>query len=115
MNDSVPSKADLPLPDYDHLELGSLDASIRHLDSGALQQLLDYERQHGNRLSVVQVLERRAEELAGAEAPLASPGRGATHEAPPPSAGSRVSPATQGPAVNPPSHGDPTNPAQPKG
>ena len=115
MNDRVPSKADLPLPDYDHLELGSLAASIRHLDSSALHQLLDYERQHANRLPALQVLERRVEQLRGAEAPLADPGRGASHEAPPPGAGSRVSPATQGPALNPPSHGDPTNPGQPKG
>jgi hypothetical protein len=109
-----PTKDDLPVPDYDHLELGSLAASIRSLDSKAVQLLLGHEREHGNRLPAVQVLERRLEELSGAEAPVATSGRAASHEAPPPSGGSKVTPATEGPAVNPPSQGDPTNPAQPK-
>jgi hypothetical protein len=114
MTDRNPSKSTLPLPDYDHLELGSLAARIRPLDAEAVGQLLAYERQHGNRLPAVQVLERRAEELSAGAAPAEASAQGASHEAAAASEGSPASPATQGPAVNPPSHGDPTNPAQPR-
>jgi hypothetical protein len=55
---------DLPLPDYDHLPVGSLTSRIRTLNAGALQTLLDYERRHANRIMVVTVMERR---LAGLE------------------------------------------------
>jgi hypothetical protein len=50
---------ELPLPDYDHLPLGSLEGRIRSLDADALTVLLDYERAHGNRLPVTLLLERR--------------------------------------------------------
>jgi hypothetical protein len=92
------SSADLPLADYDDLTLGAVESRIRSLDAASLRQLLDYERAHGNRLPVVQLLEQRSAQLeAGAEPTGVSPAR------------------TEGPPVNPPSHGDPTNPAQPRG
>jgi hypothetical protein len=112
MNDAA-KHSDLPLPDYDHVPVGMLPAQISALDEGAVSQLLDYERGHGDRLPVVQVLEHRlaalregAEPSEGAPAPLPD----VTGD----SGGSKVSPATSGPPVNPPSHGVPTNPAQPR-
>jgi len=97
---------DLPLPDYDHLQVGSLTSRIRTLASDDVQTLLAYERSHANRIQVVSAMEHR---LSGGD-PTAT---GA--DAPPAAAGSsQVSEATSGPPVNPPSHGDPTNPAQPR-
>jgi hypothetical protein len=55
----------LPLPDYDHLPLGSLEGRIRSLDADGLTALLDYERAHGDRLPVTQLLERRLEAVRG--------------------------------------------------
>src|SRR4051812_9507094 len=103
----------LPLPDYDHIPLGTLPSRISALDEGGVQALLDYEHAHGNRLPVVQVLEHRIEALRGGAEPS-----GAVEQDMPEvsssSSGSRVSPATAGPKLNPPSQGVPTNPAQPR-
>jgi hypothetical protein len=106
----------LPLPDYDHLPLGGLTSRIRTLDATGVQTLLDYERAHGNRLPVVEVLRNRLEALQnGAQPSGGDPAADFTSEAPEPAAGgSKVSQATSGPPVNPPSHGDPSNPAQPR-
>jgi hypothetical protein len=109
----APRRDDLPLPDYDHVPLGSLATRIRALDTDGLSSLLAYEREHGNRLPVLQVLENRLQALQGgaepvgtipADMPEVSQGR----------AGSMVTPDTSGPPINPPSQGDPTNPAQPR-
>ena len=106
---------ELPLPDYDYLPVGSLQSRIRTLDAEGVDRLLDYEREHANRLAVLRLLEMRAEALAeGAEPTGGSP------QAFAPEAGARTAQAqeaavTPGPPVNPPSHGDPTNPAQPRG
>ena len=106
---------ELPLPDYDHLPIGSLEGRIRSLDADALQQLLDYEQEHGNRLPVVQVLRTRIDAVKGG-APLSggSPLADTPEIQHAPQAGSTSGPQTEGPPVNPPSHGDPTNPAQPR-
>ncbi len=50
---------ELPLPDYDHLTLGSLRARLARLDAVALGQLRDYERTHANRVAVVTMLDNR--------------------------------------------------------
>jgi hypothetical protein len=108
-----PAHDELPLPDYDHIPLGTLPMRITALDEAGIGQLLAFERAHGNRLPVLQVLERRLEALQGGAEPsgtipdsLPEVSQGHT--------GSPVSPATSGPPMNPPSHGDPTNPAQPR-
>jgi hypothetical protein len=112
----TPHHDELPLPDYDHLPLGSLEGRIRSLDADGLEALLDYERAHGNRLPVVQVLERRLEAVrGGAELSGGDPMAATPEVQHAPQAGGTASPQTQGPPVNPPSHGDPTNPAQPRG
>lgn len=112
MNDS-PMRDELPLPDYDHIPLGTLPSRITGLGEQGITALLAYEQGHGNRLPVIQVLESRLEALRNGAEPS-----GALPEEMPEVAqsqqGSKVSTATSGPPVNPPSHGDPTNPAQPR-
>ena len=106
---------ELPLPDYDHLPTGSLEGRIRTLDAAGVEALLAYERAHGDRLPVVQLLSARLEQLAAGAAPSGGSPTAPTPEAEhAPQAGSPVSPETQGPPVNPPSQGVPTNPAQPR-
>jgi hypothetical protein len=113
--DATVRHEDLPIPDYDHLPIGDLGHRIRSLDAGGLGALLAYERAHGNRLPVVQVLQSRLDaveggaELSGGDAAGLAPSLVDTAEG-----GSKASLATQGPKINPPSQGDPTNPAQPR-
>jgi hypothetical protein len=106
---------DLPLPDYDHLPVGSLISRIRTLDTTGLQTLLDYEKGHANRVQVVSAMQSRLTSLKnGAQPSGGDPAAPAPEAAPAPDGGSSASAATAGPPVNPPSHGDPTNPAQPR-
>lgn len=116
MTDSTsanPSRDDLPVPDYDHLPLGSLTHRIRSLDQAGLDQLIRYEEQHGARVPALQVLKaRRAALNAGAEpsgGPSAAEAADLTLGV---AGGSAVSPATEGPVTNPPPHGVPGNPGQ---
>jgi hypothetical protein len=105
----------LPLPDYDHLALGSLTSRIRSLDAAGIETLLSYEKAHGNRLPVVTVLENRLTALhEGAQPSGGDPAAAAADDPVQTAGGSKVSEATSGPPINPPSHGDPTNPAQPR-
>jgi hypothetical protein len=106
---------DLPLPDYDHLPVGSLVSRVRTLDAGDLQTVLSYEKAHANRVQVIQALTHRLNDVkAGAQPSGGAPDAAHPEAAPAPEGGSAVSEATSGPPVNPPSHGDPTNPAQPR-
>ncbi|CAA9330190.1 MAG: hypothetical protein AVDCRST_MAG29-996 [uncultured Nocardioidaceae bacterium] len=109
----APDRDDLPLPEFDHLPLGTLPSRIHSLDASGVSKLLAFERAHGNRLPVVLVLERRLEALGNDAEPSGSlppdmPELSEGH------GGSPVSPQTSGPPINPPSQGDPTNPAQPR-
>ncbi|WP_298456862.1 hypothetical protein [uncultured Cellulomonas sp.] len=106
---------DLPIPDYDHLPVGDLGHRIRSLPAGDLQTLLAYERAHGDRLPVVQLLQVRLEEVQGGAEPSGGDPSGiAPSLTDTAQGGSPVSPQTQGPPINPPSQGVPTNPAQPR-
>ena len=106
---------DLPLPDYDHLPVGSLTSRIRTLGSEDLKTLLSYERAHANRVQVVSAMQHRLDGLAEGAQPSGGDPEAPAPEAPPAAAGgSKVSEATTGPKMNPPSQGDPTNPAQPR-
>ena len=58
----------LPIPDYDHLPVGSLASRIRTLDAGGVETLLAYERAHGDRLPVTEQLTRRLEALRSGDA-----------------------------------------------
>jgi hypothetical protein len=115
MSTSAPSHDDLPLPDFDHLPLNSLAQRIRILDQSGVQALLSYERDHGNRLPVTEVLERRLEELEGGAEPSQGSAEGMTPEkADGPAAPRQIDQTTEAPSINPPSHGTPMNPAQPR-
>jgi len=105
----------LPLPDYDHLPVGSLISRVRTLDAQGLQTLLSYEKSHANRIQVVQAMTHRLSGLEAGDQPSGGdPAAAQPEHAAAPAGGSPVSEATSGPPVNPPSHGDPTNPAQPR-
>jgi hypothetical protein len=109
----VPAERDLPLPDYDHLPVGSLTSRIRALGADDLTTLLNYERAHANRMQVVTVMESRLSGLREGAQPSGGDPAAPAPEAPPaPAGGSKVSAATTGPPINPPSQGDPTNPAR---
>jgi len=106
---------ELPLPDYDHLPLGSLVQRIRTLDAEGLTALLAYEQQHGNRLPVVEVLQARMQELESGTEPSPGSPTGLTPEkGAEPSSPRSIDQTTDAPSINPPSQGDPTNPAQPR-
>ncbi|WP_119726472.1 hypothetical protein [Thermomonospora amylolytica] len=110
-----PDRADLPLPDYDHLPVSSLQHRIRSLERADLERLMAYENEHAHRTPVLEVMQARLDQLdAGATPSGGSPDAPAPERAPAAEGGSRVTPATSGPPMNPPSQGDPTNPAQPR-
>ncbi|PZA22526.1 hypothetical protein [Modestobacter versicolor] len=107
-------RTDLPVPDYDHLPVGSLTSRIRTLDADDLQTLLSYEKAHANRIQVVQAMTHRLDELkSGAQPSGGDPAAAQPERAPAPAGGPQLSEPTAGPPVNPRSHGDPTTPAQP--
>jgi hypothetical protein len=45
----MPSRDELPVPDYDHLPVGSLAHRIRALDADAIDVLVAYENEHAAR------------------------------------------------------------------
>ncbi|EMY34271.1 hypothetical protein D477_010526 [Arthrobacter crystallopoietes BAB-32] len=112
MNESK-AHNELPLPDYDHIPQGTLPTRITGLSEQQVAELLDYEKAHGNRLPVVQVLQQRIEALRNGAEPsgTANPDTPEVSQA---HGGSPVRPETAGPPVNPPSQGVPTNPSQPR-
>jgi hypothetical protein len=92
---AVTNRAELPIPDYDHLPEGALAHRIRSLPAESLRRLLDYEQAHGNRLPVVQLLEQRMHALQSGQA-MPSPGDPGARQpehAPPPDGGSPGNPA----------------------
>jgi len=107
---------ELPLPDYDELPTGTIESRIRALDTEGVEQVLEYERGHADRVQVVQLLEHRLETLRSGDAvPSGGDPSAGTPEVPRGEPGGSVaSPATEGPKQNPPSQGVPTNPAQPR-
>lgn len=104
---------ELPLPGYDELPVGSLEARVRTLDAEGVRRLVEYEKAHADRPAVMQILGRRAAELSGGAQPTGGSPQGFQPEAQH-STGPAQPAVTEGPPQNPPSHGDPTNPAQPR-
>ena len=107
-------RANLAVPDYDHLPVATLRDRVRSLEAGQLDDLITYEEAHGAREPVLTVLRARAQQLAqGAEPSGGDPAAAQPEHAPAP-----TGPAlgeSGAPPINPPSQGDPTNPAQPRG
>jgi hypothetical protein len=60
----VPSHDELPLPDYDHMTLGSLRGRLRSLTLEQLVAVRDYEKAHADRLPVVTLVDNRIAKLA---------------------------------------------------
>lgn len=76
---------DLPLPDYDHMTLGSLRGRLRSLDVDQLVALRGYEKAHADRLPVVTMLDNRIAKLATtAGSPSATGATGAPSQEPAP-------------------------------
>lgn len=63
----ITDHSELPLPDYDHMTLGSLRGRLRSLDMQQLVQLRDYEKSKADRLPVVTMLDNRIAKLANGE------------------------------------------------
>ncbi|KQX07641.1 MULTISPECIES: hypothetical protein [unclassified Leifsonia] len=108
------SHDDLPFPEYDHVQLGHLPARIAPLTGDQLQQLIDYEEQHGNRLPVLVVLRTRLEALRNGAEPTGTLHTDFAEQQGAPGPTGVGPQTTSAPPVNPPAHGDPTNPAQPR-
>jgi hypothetical protein len=107
---TAPERSSLPLRDYDHLPLSALAYRIRSLTAEEISQLLSYEREHANRLPVVQLLQTRLAELAAGAQPTGHRQQEGPEWPPPPSGRSPVSPATAAPPPHPPPHGGPREP-----
>ncbi|HVL85372.1 MAG TPA: hypothetical protein VM367_13945 [Pseudonocardia sp.] len=78
--------AQLPLPGYDHLPVGSLAHRIRALDAHDLTVILDHERAHADRFNVVQLLTQRLDALRAGDAEPSGgdPAAAQPEQAPPP-------------------------------
>jgi len=115
--EAVPPRSEFPLPDYDHLPTAALAHQIRTLDAGGLTTLLNYERDHGNRVPVISVLEARLRELDAGEKPTTgSPDSFVPEKSPGPPAPRSIDQTTDAPKINPPSKVTPPtqlNPADP--
>jgi hypothetical protein len=102
----VTAHDDLPLPDYDHMTLGSLRGRLRSLTVDQLVQVRDYEKAHADRLPVVTLLDNRIAKLAtdaaatpseGGEQPVlpAPAGKGKVTKATAPKAAAKSAPRTK--------------------
>src|SRR5215218_8423561 len=117
-NDTVPESGtldrdDLPLPDFDHIPLGTLPSRLHPLDERGITQLLGWERAHGNRLPVIQVLEARIQQLRdGAEPSGSVPD--SMPEVTSSQTGSPVSPSTSPDVTPEPAKSSPILPSQPQ-
>ncbi len=63
------SEQELPLPDYDELPLGSLRHRMRALTEDEVGLLLEHEREHANRVPVIELLRSRLDELGQGATP----------------------------------------------
>lgn len=100
VGEEVVEHDELPLPDYDHLTLGSLRGRMRSLDLPQLIQIRDYEKAHAGRLPIVTMLDNRIAKLASdPTAPLSGGGGAAPEKKAGAKGGSKVEPQTADPGV----------------
>jgi hypothetical protein len=91
----VPMNEQLPIPDYDHLPIGSLSHRIRALNAEGVAAILRYERAHADRVQLVEVLARRLDALRSGEAePSTGDPAAAQPEHAPPARGASPVPTT---------------------
>ncbi|MBN0043735.1 hypothetical protein JS756_06360 [Streptomyces actuosus] len=112
-----PGRSVLPLPDYDHLPLGGLESRVRSLTAEGVEELLAYERAHGHRLPVTEVLMSRLNQLrAGAEPTSGDPTALRPERSEPRAGAARPStaPATSPRPFSPPPHGTPDRRGKPR-
>ncbi|MFE2429346.1 ChaB family protein [Streptomyces sp. NPDC059373] len=109
-----PRHDELPLADYDHLPIGSLEHRIRSLHASELKTLLAYEREHANRAPVVRILRARLDQLRAGAKPSHGGDRFRPEQPAAPHAGSKVTPATSPQPIHPPLHGTPAQSGKPK-
>ena len=57
----------LPVPDFEVAPPGSLPPRISELDIEQVEQLIGYERNHGERARVLDLLERRRDQIRASE------------------------------------------------
>lgn len=112
---SSPERAELPLPDYDHLPVATLQHRIRSLSLEQVQQVMDYERAHAQRTPVLEVLQSRIDQLAAGAEPSQGSQETRPEQPPAPAKGSQVSRRTTAPPAGSPPHGVPSQPGKPKG
>ncbi|PRX96730.1 hypothetical protein [Allonocardiopsis opalescens] len=108
-------RATLPIADYEHLPVGSLQHRIRSLSEDQLRALIDHEEAHARRTRVLEIMTRRLAELEQGAEPSDGVHERHLEAPPPPAGGSPVTDASAGPPVNPPPHGVPAQPGRPKG
>jgi len=65
--DEPTSAADLPIPDFDNVSLGSLRARLRSLSVEDLVTLREWEKAHAHRLPVVTLLDNRIAKVSAAD------------------------------------------------
>ncbi len=70
--ETPPERDELALPDFAHLPLGTLPMRIAPLTEKQVNELLEYERAHANRLPVIVVLEGRVSALQAGATPSGS-------------------------------------------
>ena len=59
--------ASLPVPEFDLVPPGALESRVDALDIQQVEQLIGYERNHGERKQVLDVLNHRRDQLRAAE------------------------------------------------
>lgn len=105
---------ELPLPDYEHMPLGSLRHRIRSLSEAEVRDLIGYEDRHGQRTPVLEVLRNRLDQLRKGAEPSRGTQETQPEQTPPPEKPPITSDKTAPPAGAPP-HGVPQQPGKPKG
>lgn len=109
------SPHELPIIDYDNIPVGSLQHRIRSLSTGEVEQLLDYERTHNDRVQVRELLRNRLDELRAGAQPSGGAQDSRPLEAEDTAGGSPVDPSGSPEPMHPPRHGMAGQPGKPKG
>lgn len=98
-------RRDLPLPDYDQLPTHSLEHRIRSLRVEELQEVVEYEEQHANRLPVLEILRSRLDQLSRGASPSSGSHAERPEQAEPPAGRSPAGPETAAEPEQPLRHG----------